>query len=289
MSETAPSDCPASLGEAWRWARQQVDTVDARVLVREACGCSDGRWMSHGEALLEAAQRARLADWVARRAAGEPVAYILGWREFHGHRFHVTPDALIPRPDTETLVDAALAVLPEGRPLRVLDLGTGSGCVAISIALARPMTTVVATDASAAALAVARGNAEALGARNVRLLRGDWYGALGSELNEALDLIVSNPPYIAADDPHLCQGDLRAEPAVALSPGGDGLAALRTIIAGAPAYLHPGGWLLVEHGWDQGAAVATLLADAGLLDRVDHHDLGGNHRVSGGRLPCKRP
>lgn len=281
--------CPDNLGEAWRWSRQQIDTVDARALLREASGCSDGRWMSHGEALLEAAQRARLADWVARRVAGEPVAYILGWREFHGHHFRVTPDVLIPRPDTETLVDAALAVLPEGRPLRVLDLGTGSGCVAISIALARPMTTVVATDASAAALAVARGNAQALGARNVRWLQGDWYGALGHDGERHFDLIVSNPPYIAADDPHLGQGDLRAEPAAALSPGGDGLAALRAIIAGASEYLQPGGWLLVEHGWDQGAAVAALLANASLLDRIDHHDLGGNHRVSGGRLPCKRP
>lgn len=285
MSETAPSDCPASLGEAWRWARQQVDTVDARVLVREACGCSDGRWISHGETLLEPVQRVQLADWVARRAAGEPVAYILGWREFHGHRFAVTPDVLIPRPDTETLVDAALALLPEDKAARVLDLGTGSGCVAISIALARPHAVVVATDASDAALAVAAGNARALGADNVRLVRGDWYGALGCETDEPFDAIVSNPPYIAAADPHLVGGDLRAEPAAALSPGGDGLDALRAIIAGAPAHLRPGGWLLVEHGWDQGSAVAALLADAGLVDRVDHHDLGGNHRVSGGRMP----
>jgi len=285
VSEAAPADCPASLSEAWHWARGQIDTVDARVLVREACGCSDGRWISHGETLLEPVQRVQLADWVARRAAGEPVAYILGWREFHGHRFEVTPDVLIPRPDTETLVDAALAVLPEGRPLRVLDLGTGSGCVAISIALARSLAAAVATDVSAAALAVAARNAQALGADNVRLVRGDWYGALGGELEEPFDLIVSNPPYIAAADPHLAEGDLCAEPAAALSPDGDGLDALRAIIAGAPTHLRPGGWLLVEHGWDQGGAVADLLADAGLVDRVDHHDLGGNHRVSGGRVP----
>ena len=285
MSRTGEPACPASLGEAWRWTRRQVDTVDARVLLREACGCSDGRWISHAETLLEPSQRARLVDWVARRAAGEPIAYILGWREFHGHRFHVTPDVLIPRPDTETLVDAALAVLPEGRPLRVLDLGTGSGCVAISIALARPMADVVATDASAAALAVAAGNARALGAGNVGFARGDWYGALGSATGGPFDVIVSNPPYIAAGDPHLGEGDLRAEPAAALSPGGDGLDALRNIIAGAPAHLRPGGWLLVEHGWDQGGAVAAFLAEAGLVDRVDHHDLGGNHRVSGGRIP----
>lgn len=276
---------PETIGGAWRWARRQIDTVDARILLREACGCSDGRWISHGETLLEAPQRARLADWVARRVAGEPVAYILGWREFHGHRFAVTPDVLIPRPDTETLVDAALRVLPEGQAVRVLDLGTGSGCVAISIALARPAATVVATDASVAALVVARGNAEALCARNVSWLQGDWYAALEGEAPQRFDLIVSNPPYIAAADPHLAEGDLRAEPAAALSPGGDGLDAIRTIIAGAPAHLRPGGWLLVEHGWDQGAAVAVLLADAGLGELIGHHDLGGNHRVSGARRP----
>lgn len=284
MSRATPEDCPPTLGAAWDWARRQVDTVDARVLVREACGLANGRWVSHGETPLEPGQRARLADWVARRAAGEPVAYILGWREFHGHRFRVTRDVLIPRPDTETLVDAALAVLPEGRPWRVLDLGTGSGCVAISIALARPQARVVATDASAAALEVARANAAALGAGNVFFFQGDWYGALAGSATQRFDLIVSNPPYIAAGDAHLAEGDLRFEPSGALTPGGDGLCALRTLIVGAPAHLTPGGWLLVEHGWDQGAAVAGLLETAGFADRVDHHDLGGNHRVSGGHI-----
>ena len=275
--------CPSTLGEAWHWARRQVDTADARVLLREACACSDGRWVSHGETSLGAEQRTKLADWVARRAAGEPVAYILGWREFHGHRFGVTPDVLIPRPDTETLVDAALGLLPEDRPARVLDLGTGSGCVAISIALARPRASVVATDASAAALDVARANAAALGAANVSFHWGDWYGALPGAASERFDLIVSNPPYIAGGDTHLAHGDLRFEPSGALSPGGDGLDALRAIIGGAPSHLVAGGWLLVEHGWDQGGVVETLLAKAGFSERIDHHDLGGNHRVSGGR------
>ncbi|MBU3695094.1 MAG: peptide chain release factor N(5)-glutamine methyltransferase [Rhodocyclaceae bacterium] len=273
------ADCPATLGEAWRWARRKVDTVDARVLLREACKCADGRWVSHGETVLEAGQRARLVDWVARRVAGEPVAYLLGWREFHGHRFAVTPDVLIPRPDTETLVDAALALLPDGKAARVLDLGTGSGCVAISIALARPRAEVVGVDASSAALRVAQSNAEALGASNVRFVVSDWYAAVEGRF----DLIVSNPPYIAAADPHLGEGDLRFEPGGALSPGGDGLDALRAIIAGAPERLVPGGWLLVEHGWDQGAAVAGLLVEAGFEDRVGYRDLGGNHRVSGGK------
>jgi len=215
---------------------------------------------------------------VQRRLAGEPVAYIVGWREFHGHRFRVTPDVLIPRPDTETLVDAALALVPGDAAARVLDLGTGSGCVAISIALARPLAEVVATDNSPAALAVARGNAQALGARNVRLTAADWYAGVSGRF----DLVVSNPPYIAAGDPHLAAGDLRHEPAGALSPGGDGLDALRTIIVGAPAHLEAAGWLLVEHGWDQGQTVGSLLAAAGFTHRSTHQDFGGHHRVSGG-------
>ena len=280
MSEAA---APATLGDAWRWARQRIDTVDARVLLREAAVCSDGRWVSHGETLITPEQRAQLTTWVARRRAGEPVAYILGWREFHGHRFGVNPNVLIPRPDTETLVDAGLAVLPADRPTRVLDLGTGSGCIAISIALARPLAAVVATDASEAALMVASANAAALGASNVRFLKGDWYAALGAD-PDRFDLIVSNPPYIPAGDGHLQMGDVRAEPLRALTPGGDGLDALRVIVAAAPEHLLPGGWLMVEHGWDQGGAVRGLLAAAGLEGLVDHHDLGGNHRVSGGRL-----
>ena len=283
MSRTGEPACPANLGEAWEWVRRQIDTIDARVLLREACGCSNGRWISHGETPIAPEQRAQLTTWVARRLAGEPVAYILGWREFHGHRFEVNPDVLIPRPDTETLVDAGLAVLPADRPTRVLDLGTGSGCIAISIALARPLAAVVATDASEAALMVASANAAALGASNVRFLKGDWYAALGASTTR-FDLIVSNPPYIPAGDGHLQMGDVRAEPLLALTPGGDGLDALRAIVAGAPAHLMPGGWLMVEHGWDQGGAVRALLAAAGLEGLVDHHDLGGNHRVSGGRL-----
>lgn len=283
QDQAAGAICPATLGEAWHWARRQIDAIDARVLLREACACSNGHWISHGETPLEPGQRARLADWVARRAAGEPVAYLLGWREFHGHRFTVTPDVLIPRPDTETLVDAALAVLPADRPARVLDLGTGSGCIAISLALVRPLADVVATDASEAALMVASANAETLGATNIRFARGSWYGALSGVSEAPFELVVSNPPYIAAGDTHLAEGDLRAEPPAALSPGGDGLDALRAIIAGAPAYLAAGGWLLVEHGWDQGGAVRQLLGAAGFERLVDHHDLGGNHRVSGGR------
>lgn len=246
--------------------------------MRETCRCADARWHSHGETPLDAGQRSRLADAVARRGAGEPVAYIVGWREFHGHRFGVSPAVLIPRPDTETLVDAALALLPQEQPLRVLDLGTGSGCIAISIALARPRVEVLATDHSLTALAVAGSNVRALGADNVGLVAADWYAGIGGEF----DLIVSNPPYIAGDDPHRLEGDLRFEPDPALSPGGDGLDALRAVIGGAPAHLRSAGRLLVEHGWDQGAAVGALLTQAGFDGLEMHHDLSGHHRVSGG-------
>jgi len=252
--------------------------ADARVLLRETCRCADARWYSHGETPLDAGQRLRLADAVARRVAGEPVAYIVGWREFHGHRFGVSPAVLIPRPDTETLVDAALALLPLEQPLRVLDLGTGSGCIAISIALARPRAEVIATDRSLMALAVAHSNARALGAGNVGLVAADWYAGIGG----GFDLVVSNPPYIAGSDPHRLEGDLRFEPDRALSPGGDGLDALRAVIGGAPAHLRSAGHLLVEHGWDQGAAVGALLAQAGFDGLGMHHDLGGHHRVSAG-------
>ena len=246
--------------------------------MRETCRCADARWHSHGETPLDAGQRSRLADAVARRGAGEPVAYIVGWREFHGHRFGVSPAVLIPRPDTETLVDAALALLPQEQPLRVLDLGTGSGCIAISIALARPRVEVLATDHSLTALAVAGSNVRALGADNVGLVVADWYAGIGGEF----DLIVSNPPYIAGNDPHRLEGDLRFEPDPALSPGGDGLDALRAVIGGAPAHLRSAGRLLVEHGWDQGAAVGALLTQAGFDGLEMHHDLSGHHRVSGG-------
>lgn len=276
--------CPPTLGEAWTWTRRQIDTVDARALLRAACACGDARWISHPETMLDPTQRVQLEDWVARRMAGEPVAYLLGWREFHGHRFSVTPAVLIPRPDTETLVDAALAVLPEDRPARVLDLGTGSGCVGISIALARPLANVVATDSSTHALTLAQHNAANLGASRVTFLRSDWYSAVAGDF----DLIVSNPPYIAETDPHLREGDLRFEPQDALRSGGDGLDALRMIIARARTHLVPDGWLLVEHGWDQGAEVGALLAQAGLVDRIGCHDLGGNHRVSGGRAPGRQ-
>ncbi|NLC35420.1 MAG: peptide chain release factor N(5)-glutamine methyltransferase [Alcaligenaceae bacterium] len=216
-----------------------------------------------------------------RRLAGEPMAYILGVREFMGHDFHVSPAVLIPRPDTELLVEKAVTLLQGREGATVLDLGTGSGAIAISIALACPWAHVVATDISGDALLVACKNARNLGA-DVEFHQGSWYQALPT--GKVFDLIVSNPPYIAEGDPHLAQGDLRFEPAAALSDGSDGLDAYREIVAGASACLQAGGSLYVEHGWEQSAQVCDLLRQAGFREVHSLPDLAGILRVSGGHF-----
>ena len=216
---------------------------------------------------------------VARRAAGEPVAYLTGHRGFWTLELEVTPTTLIPRPETELLVELALERLPRDAVTSVADLGTGSGAIALAIASERPHARVVATDASADALAVARRNAQRLGIGNVRFERGDWLAPLA---HERFALIVSNPPYIEAADPHLSQGDLRYEPAAALASGADGLDDIRRIVAGAPAHLDPGGWLLFEHGWNQGDAARALLRAAGYAQVFTAQDLEARDRVSGG-------
>ena len=216
-----------------------------------------------------------------RRLAGEPMAYILGMREFMGHEFLVSPAVLIPRPETELLVEKAVLCLQGRSDVAVLDLGTGSGAIAISLALALPQAQVVATDISNEALQVARENASRLGA-NVEFHQGSWYQALPS--GKVFDLILSNPPYIAEGDPHLVQGDLRFEPANALTDGADGLAAYREIVAGAPEHLQPGGSLYVEHGWEQSDSVCNLLRQASFRDVASLPDLAGILRVSGGHL-----
>lgn len=215
---------------------------------------------------------------VERLAAGKPFAYVLGEQPFRDHVFRVTPDVLIPRPDTEVLVAHALETIPPGRANRILDLGTGSGCVAISIALERPDCAVVAVDASPAALDVARDNATRLGARNVSFVESDWYAALG---DERFDLIVSNPPYVAASDPHLA--DLTHEPRSALVAGADGLDDIRLIVAEARAHLRPGGWLMLEHGYDQRDAVQAVFRAGGFGHPVGHEDLAGRPRVVAGQ------
>jgi release factor glutamine methyltransferase len=217
---------------------------------------------------------------VARLAAGEPLAYVVGEQPFREGVFVVTPDVLIPRPDTEVLVACALERLPARDELQVLDLGTGSGCIAISIALERPNAEVTAVDTSPAALEIARLNAQRLGAGNVRFVRSDWFEGLA---DRRFDVIVTNPPYIAATDPHLA--DLAHEPRAALVAGPDGLDAIRRIVADAADHLEPGGVLLVEHGYDQRAKVLELLRAAGLVEAYGLDDLAGRARVVVGRRP----
>jgi release factor glutamine methyltransferase len=275
-----------ALGEALRAAERRVAGVDARVLLCHVTGHTPAYLIAHPEALIGANQHAAFSSLVERRASGQPVAYLTGEREFYGRSFNVSAAVLIPRPETELLVDLALERIPRAATGRVLDLGTGSGCVAIAIASERSHCKIIALDQSVDALAVARRNAFALGVGNVACLRSDWYSALG---DERFDLVVSNPPYVAAGDPHLSQGDLRFEPAKALIAGADGLDCLRAIIAGGVDHLTPGGWLLVEHGHDQALRVRSLFAEAGYAEIFSACDLAGIERVSGGRLTPPNP
>jgi release factor glutamine methyltransferase len=266
-----------------RQARARIDGSDAELLMAHVLDRPRSWLYAHAETLLSPGVAERFEALVARRVQGVPVAYLTGRRGFWSFELAVTPDTLIPRPETELLVEAALQRLPPGRRLRVADLGTGSGAIALAIASERPLADVVATDRSEAALAVARGNAGTLGIANVAFRAGDWCAPLQGE---RFDLVASNPPYIAGDDAHLQAGDLRYEPGLALTPGGDGLDAIRAIASGAPGCLLPGGWLLVEHGHDQGDAVRALLADAGLVEVATLPDLEGRDRVGVGRMPC---
>ena len=268
-----------SIDAALRAARQHLPALEARLLLRHILGCEAAWLAAHGDALLDAAAADRFARWVARRAAGEPIAYLVGEREFYGRRFRVTPDVLIPRPETELLVDLALAKLEGIAAPRLLELGTGSGCIAVSLACALPRARLLAVDRSPAALRIAADNAAQYGA-GVDFVCGDWLAAIDGEF----DLIVANPPYIAVADPHLAQGDLRFEPRQALTPGGDGLAAIRVIAAAAPSRLAAGGWLLLEHGSEQADAVRMLLRHAGFATCECHRDVAGLDRVAAARI-----
>lgn len=240
-------------------------------------------WLyAHAGDAVAPATSATLHSLLQRRVAGEPLAYLTGTRAFWTLDVEVGPAVLIPRPETECLVEAALQRMPEDKAVRVADLGTGSGAIALALARERPFAQVLATDVSAAALSVARSNAARLGLANVGFARGDWCAALGTI---AFDLIVANPPYIAAGDPHLAMGDLRFEPAAALVAGDDGLDAIRTIVRDAPRHLRPAGWLLLEHGWEQGPAVCDLLTAAGFTQVACERDLEDRERVSLGRRP----
>jgi release factor glutamine methyltransferase len=267
--------------------RRGVAPLDAQLLLARLLATTRTRLIAHDERLLTPVESALWEDWLERRLAGEPVAYLLGEKEFHGLALEVDRNVLVPRPETELLVDWACeavdAVTSERSrggdhgPIRAVDLGTGSGAIALALKQAQPQTIVTGTDVSAGALAVARRNGERLGLA-VELLEASWWHGLEGR---GFDIAVANPPYIAADDPHLAT--LRHEPAGALTPGGDGLDALRAIVAGASARLVPAGWLLLEHGFDQGAAVRELLACAGFFGVQTRCDLAGHERATGGR------
>jgi release factor glutamine methyltransferase len=265
------------LQEALQLSKREA-RADAERLLMHALGIGRAQLAAHPEHAAAAATDPAYRAMLARRLTGEPIAYILGHREFYGLEFEVSPAVLIPRADTELLVDLALERLPADAQGRVVDLGTGSGCVAIAIARARPRLRVIACDVSPDALRVAARNAARHGARNVSFLQGDWLDALAGA---SVDMIVSNPPYIRATDEHL--PGLRHEPQLALVSGEDGLQAWRAIAADASRCLVRGGWLLMEHGYDQGEACRALLQACAFGDQFGARDLGGQPRVTGGR------
>jgi len=255
---------------------------EAELLLGHVLGRSRAQLFAFSDTRVDADAAAAYARLIERRAQGEPVAYLLGRQGFWSLDLEVDPATLIPRPETELLVECALARLPAERGCAVADLGTGSGAIALALARERPQARIVAVDASAAALAIAQRNAQRLRLPNIDFIHGDWLAPLAGR---RFALIASNPPYLADDDPHLGQGDLRFEPRSALACGRDGLDAIRRIIAMAPAHLAPEGWLLLEHGYRQGAAVRELLAEHGFLDIATELDLEQRERVSLGRWP----
>ncbi len=272
---------PVTLGEALKRAEERIGATDARVLMCHAVARNAAYLIAHPEVQLRAGEHSTFDSLVERRAQGEPVAYLTGEREFYGRPYKVTPSVLIPRSETELLVDLALERIPPDAQSRIIDLGTGSGCVAISLASERSQAKILALDQSVAALAVARRNAVAAQVGNVAFLQSDWFSALG---REHFEVIVANPPYVASGDRHLSQGDVRFEPRSALDGGADGLDAIRHIVKTAKAYLVPGGWLLFEHGHDQGEQARLLLHSQGYEQIFTAHDLAGTDRVSAGRL-----
>lgn len=259
-----------------------IEAREARLLLAAASGIGAAAILAFPERGVAPPAAAAFVANAARRRVGEPIAYILGEREFYGRRFVVTPDVLIPRPETELLVERALACAARFDRPRLLDLGTGSGAIAITLACESADARVTGVELAPAALAVARRNALALAAgRPPRLILGDWFSTLH---DERFDVIAANPPYIAIGDAHLAQGDLRSEPAAALVGGADGLLCLRAIASAAPGHLATGGWLLLEHGFEQAEAVRALLAQRGFSGIESWRDLAGHERVSGGRM-----
>lgn len=262
-------------------AHSPLARLEARMLLQHITGYTRAQLITHDHLPLTAAQIAQLHDLSQRRLAGEPMAYLLGGREFYGRWFHTTPATLIPRPETEHLVEAVLARLPANG--KVWDLGTGSGAIGITLACERPDCQVFASDISTAALAVAQHNAHTLNAHNITFAYGSWFAVNQAVLPHDFDVIVSNPPYIEADDVHLQQGDLRFEPPHALTDFADGLSCIRQLAAGAAAFIKPQGWLLVEHGYQQGAAVRDIFAQHAWQDIATLTDLAQLDRITLGR------
>ncbi len=260
-------------------ARSGLPPLEARMLLERVLEKPRAWLIAHADEAPGAEAEQAFAAFTERRQQGEPIAYILGEREFYGLEFGVTRAVLIPRPETELLAELALARMPAHAAQRVLDLGTGSGAIAVTLAKLRPQARLTAVDVDYAALSLARANAKRHGV-GVRFFCGDWFGALQGE---TFDLIVSNPPYVAAGDPHLALGDVRFEPQRALVGGADGLACIRAIVARAAVHLNPGAWLLFEHGYDQAAACRALLQAEGLREVQSWPDLAGIARVSGAR------
>jgi release factor glutamine methyltransferase len=256
--------------------------LEAQLLLQHVLNVNRAWLIAHENDALQANQHAAFEALLNRRLSGEPIAYILGGRAFYGLDLLVTPDTLIPRPDTETLVEAALAKIPMAAHPSILDLGTGSGAIALAIAKNRPQASVIAVDASKAALAVAKKNAQNLSIDNVEFVLSNWFQHLN---NQPFDVILSNPPYIEENDAHLSQGDLRFEPISALSSGEDGLNDIRQIIENSLVHLQPQGWLMLEHGYNQADKVADLMANTGFVSIETIKDFGGNNRVTIGKNP----
>ncbi|RXJ19377.1 peptide chain release factor N(5)-glutamine methyltransferase [Lelliottia nimipressuralis] len=273
--------------QAWlRAAASELSTSesprrDAEILLEHVTGKARTYLLAFGETLLTPEQEAQLAALLARRKTGEPVAHLTGEREFWSLPLYVSAATLIPRPDTECLVEQALARLPDG-PCRILDLGTGTGAIALALASERPDCQITAVDVMPDAVALAQRNLARLGFSNVQINQSSWFSALAQH---AFEMIVSNPPYIDEHDPHLSQGDVRFEPLTALVAANDGLADIEHIITTAREHLVPGGWLLLEHGWTQGAAVRALYSAAGYASVETCRDYGGNERLTLGKKP----
>lgn len=261
-----------------------VDAIDVELLLTKVLNITRANLKAYPERELSPEEQTTFTNLLERRMKGEPIAYLIGHKEFWSLDFVITPDVLIPRPDTELLVEIALEMLEGKKNLRVLDLGTGSGAIALSIASERPDITVVATDLSAEALQIAKLNAKHFHLTNVEFALGNWFDAIANEVNPTFDMILSNPPYIAKFDPHLSRGDLRFEPNKALVAGLEGMDDLRLIIDQAGKYLAEGGALLVEHGYDQEKSVNEQFLQAGFDNIITYKDLSGIPRVTVGSV-----